>query len=216
MYFLCSSLINYSPPTKLVFKLIYAYMRYVLLALTLLMLIPATALWSETLRVDVLVTVTRANLDIGSWRVFVNYTCGRCRGVEDDYVVLSEDYDTIFIYLDSEKIRNVWVGLVIENNYGAPATLKGFRVSFSDYSSTYELGEGRYEVYPYEPTKYGVGNMPYWGQLKCEDLPIQYYLTELPVTINGGWKAVVWINVSTYGMTNGNLTIKLFYSVGSS
>ncbi|MEM0474611.1 MAG: hypothetical protein QXL29_08010 [Zestosphaera sp.] len=197
------------------FELVYAYVRYVLLALVLVMLIPATALWSETLKVNVSVNVTRADLDIGSWRVFVNYTCGVCRGIEEGYVSLSEDYDTIIIYLDDEKTRNVWVGLVIENNYGVPATLKGFRVSFSDYSGTYELGEDNYRVYPYEPVKQGVGNMPYWGQLRCEDLPIEYYLTELPITINTGWKAVVWINVSTYGMNNGNLTIKLAYDTGT-
>ncbi|MEM0347955.1 MAG: hypothetical protein QW036_04175 [Zestosphaera sp.] len=197
------------------FELVYAYVRYVLLVLVLVMLIPATALWSETLKVNVSVNVTRADLDIGSWRVFVNYTCGVCRGIEEGYVSLSEDYDTIIIYLDDEKTRNVWVGLVIENNYGVPATLKGFRVSFSDYSGTYELGEDNYRVYPYEPVKQGVGNMPYWGQLRCGDLPIEYYLTELPITINTGWKAVVWINVSTYGMNNGNLTIKLAYDTGT-
>lgn len=213
-YFSCSSFINYLSLTKSVFKLVYAYVRYVLVAFVLLMLIPATALWSETLRVNAIVTVKKANLDIGSWKVFVNSTCCVCRGIEDSYVNLSEDYDTIFIYLDNDKIRNVWVGLVIENNYRVPAKLEGFKVSFTDYSGTYELGEDYYDVYPYEPTKYGVGNMPYWGQLKCEDLPIQYYLTELPVTINSGWKAVVWINASTYGMSNGNLTIQLIYSTG--
>ncbi|MEM1672799.1 MAG: hypothetical protein QXT86_12195, partial [Archaeoglobaceae archaeon] len=65
------------------------------------------------------------------------------------------------------------------------------------------------------PVKQGVGNMPYWGQLRCGDLPIEYYLTKLPITINTGWKAVVWINVSTYGMNNGNLTIKLAYDTGT-
>jgi hypothetical protein len=69
---------------------------------------------------------------------------------------------------------------------------------------------------PYEPVKDGVGNKPYWGYLSCGDLPISDYLTELPITIESGWKAVVWVNVSTYGMTNGDLIIELTYDSGSS
>lgn len=195
--------------------MIYAYVRYVLPVLALVMLIPASALWSETLRVNVTVTVTRADLDIGSWRVFVKYAYDRCKGIRNDYVSLSEDKDTIYVYLDDMETDYVWVGLVIENNYMVPATLKGLDISFQNASGTYELGEDEYTVYPYEPTKYGVGNMPYWGQLRCEDLPVEDYLTELPITINKGWKAVVWINISTYGLTNGDLKIKLVYGAGN-
>lgn len=195
--------------------MVYSYVRYVLPVLALLMLIPASALWSETLRVNVTVAVTRADLDIGSWRVFVKYACDGCKGIRDDYVNLSEDRDTIYVYLDDVETDYVWVGLVIENNYMVPATLKGFNISFQNASGTYELEEDEYTVYPYEPTKYGVGNMPYWGQLRCEDLPVEDYLTELPITINSGWKAVVWINISTYGLTNGDLKIVLVYGAGN-
>lgn len=196
--------------------MVYTYVKYFLPILFLMTLIPAAALWSESLRVNVVVTVRVANLDIGSWRVFLNYTCDVCRGIRDDYVNLSEDYDTIYVYLDNRETNNVWVGLVIENNYGIPATLEGLKVSFRNASGTYELSGDDYSIYPYEPVKDGVGNKPYWGYLSCGDLPISDYLTELPITIESGWKAVVWVNVSTYGMTNGDLIIELTYDSGSS
>jgi len=199
-----------------VYKLVYAYVKYLIPILLLVILIPTTALWSGPLRVNVVVTVTGADLDIGSWRVFLNYTCDGCRGIRDDYVNLSEDYDVIYVYLNDEKTNNAWVGLVIENNYGVPATLKGFNISFMNASGTYELSEDDYFIYPYEPTKYGVGDKPYWGLLHCEHLPVSDYLTELPITIQSGWKAVVWINVSTYGMTEGDLIIRLVYDSGNS
>lgn len=191
-------------------------MKYLLPLFLVLVLIPATALWSETLRVNVVVTVRYADLDIGSWRVFVNYACDGCRGIRDDYVSLSEDKDVIFVYLDSSEVSYVWVGLVIENDREVSATLEGFNISFTNSSGTYELGEDKYSVYTYEPIKGGVGNKPYWGELSCGDLPIQDYLTELPITINSGWKAVVWIKVFTQGMTNGDLRIELVYSTGGS
>ena len=195
--------------------LVYAYVKYVLLFLLLIMLIPVTALWSNTLRVNVLVTVKQADLDIGSWRVFVKYACDVCRGIEDGYVNLSEDKDTIYVYLDSIATKYVWVGLVIENSHEVPATLEDLQVSFTNSSGTYELSVDNYTIYAYEPIKEGVGNKPYWGELDCDDLPIQDYLTELPVVIDSGWKAVLWVKVDTHELSNGDLTLKLIYSTGS-
>lgn len=156
---------------------------------------------------NVSVKLRLAEPDIGSWRVFLNYTCGECRGVRDDYVSLSDDYDVITIYLDERETTNVWVGLVIENDHVTPIILTGFEVIFNPSGT-----QPDYVVYPYEPIKKGVGHMPYWGQLNCEDLPITDYLTTLPVQIDGGWKAVTWLNVSTSGMVNGYLTIKLLWT----
>ncbi len=170
------------------------------------LIIPATAMWSGTLKVNVVVSVRVADLDIGSWRVFLNYTCGECRGIRGDYVSLSDDYDVITIYLD-EETENVWVGLVIENDHATPLELTGFEVVFNPSGI-----QPDYLVYPYEPIKKGVGTMPYWGQLNCEDLPVTDYLTTLPVQIDGGWKDVAWLNVTTSGMVNGYLTIRLLWT----
>jgi len=145
-------------------------------------------LWSNTLKANITVHVLPIKLEIGSWKVFAGYECGECRGY--DIVYLSPSNTTLSVIIGDTIIEYIWIGLVVENNRRVDYYLQNIEVWLRDSSGSYNITP---QVYLYEPIKTGVGTMPYWGGVKCSDLPVEGYLTGYPVLVESGYKMVAWI-----------------------
>ncbi len=159
----------------------------------------AYAIWLDTLKVNVYVTIASGSFHIGSYRVFECCEhcccCIKCKGLEDDQMVLSNDSSTLFLedikcchhcHLH-EKDTLLWVGLVIEHNATLPTKIYGVDI---DVNGSYDSVE--VEMYAYGPYSDGVG-LHEWGHVDPSDLPYPGYNTS--VVIVGNEKAILWIKI---------------------
>ena len=217
--------------------------------LALLIAIPVTAMYFESLRVNVTVETGEFEAIIGSYRGFIElethccdgdcsceccsdttttttttatttttnnehgencacYDCcvtTDCVGVEEGDIVLGPNAQYLDFYFNTTVSDNccdccdgnhvtthneAWIGIVFENTGTIPVTFKYVAVT---YVGT-EPSSWGYTTYVYGPISTGVGVEDFWGNLDCEDLPIDGNVIP-PVTIDPGEKLVFWINI---------------------
>ncbi|MEM4452590.1 MAG: hypothetical protein QW182_05235, partial [Thermosphaera sp.] len=175
-----------------------------ILLLSLLIIGVGYGLWSDTLKANVFIQVAPSDLDIGSWKVFARFKCGYCIGY--DQVYLSPGNDTLHVLIGNSRVQYLWVGLVIENNRALNSYLDNIEVWIVDSSGEYNITP---ITYLYEPVKTGVGNMPYWGRLTCNDLPVQGYLPGYPVLVKPGYKMVAWLFISLDSLELSNVEVRV-------
>lgn len=173
------------------------------LLLSILLVSVGYGLWSDSLKANVYIYMFPGYLEIGSWKVFAGYRCDGCLGYNLTY--LSPSNDTLHIFIGDRAIEYAWIGLVIENNKEVNIYLRDIEVKINDTSGDYNLTP---ISYLYEPVKTGVGYMPYWGGVKCSDLPVSGYLAWYPVLVKPGYKMVAWLYVEL-GLSNAEITVKI-------
>ncbi|MGB9827776.1 MAG: hypothetical protein ACPLSM_04590 [Thermosphaera sp.] len=171
--------------------------------LSILLIGVGYGLWSDTLKANVYIHMFPGYLEIGSWKVFARYRCDGCLGY--DLTFLSPSNDTLHILIGSRVVEYLWIGLVIENNKEASLYLENMEVKINDTSGEYELTP---ISYLYEPVKTGIGYMPYWGGVRCSDLPVNGYLAGYPVLVKPGYKMVAWLYVEL-GLSNAEITVEI-------
>jgi hypothetical protein len=175
----------------------------IVFALLLIAVITASAgysMWYDSLKANVYIHIRKQYLEIGSWKVFAanEYVC---KGVDD--VVPSTDNRSLMIYIDNAS--TVWVGLVIENNDVVTVTLRNINASIATYEG---LVNPVIQIYIYPPVKTGIGNKPYWGGIKCSNLPVPGYISNsLNIDVEAGFKLVSWIEIVTGNI--GNYTVNI-------
>ncbi|MGC8954435.1 MAG: hypothetical protein ACP5N5_06955 [Desulfurococcus sp.] len=165
----------------------------IVFALLLIAVITASAgysMWYDSLKANIYIHIRKPYLEIGSWKVFAanEYVC---KGVND--VVLSTDNRSLMIHVDNAS--TVWVGLVVENNDVVTATLRNINVSIATHEG---VVNPVIQIYVYPPVKTGIGNKPYWGEIKCSNLPVPGYIgNSLNIDVEAGFKLVSWIEIMT-------------------
>ncbi len=185
--------------------------------IVVILIMPATSMWYDSLGVNVTVHMGDPRWEIGSYRGFQKFTynvcnCSHtaCTGL--DTLTLSDNAHYLDVKINTTvdwhsphhcgcnhsitgKVKSIWIGLVLENHGTIPLKLKYVRVTSigQDTPSSWDM-----TTYAYGPEKHGIGNKPYWGHLSCFNLPVSGS-KPLPYTLPPGYKTVVWINLALNG-----------------
>jgi len=169
---------------------------FALIFLMVLLVSSGLSMWYSDLKADVHIFIKKPLLEIGSWKIFLDNGFS-CKGFDDASLTVDKRRLAVEIYGNASFM---WVGIVVENNDVLPAVVKGVKVWIDEGT---DVVVPSLQVYLYLPIKTGVGNQPYWGSVNCSDLPIQGYLGGGNITLDPGYKLVIWIMVSLFTSTGG-------------
>jgi len=169
---------------------------FALIFLMVLLASSGLSMWYSDIKADVHIFIKKPLLEIGSWKIFLDNGFS-CKGFDDASLTADKRRLAVEIHGNASFI---WVGIVVENNDVLPAVVKGVEAWIEGGMDVMVPSQ---QVYLYPPIKTGVGNQPYWGSVKCSDLPVQGYLSGGNTTLDPGYKLVIWIMVSLFTSTGG-------------
>ena len=184
------------------------------------LVIPTTAMWYQSLRVDVTVSLGDSSWGITSYKGMKTIQYGHCgcnftacKGLDDDEMILSNNKHSLTVQINTTQegacgscgcsghthhngnVTGLWVGLVIKNEGSIPLKMSyvSVEVISSDEPENWEM-----TTYVYPQFHDGVGNKPFWGAVNCSIMPYPGY-TSLPTPLNQDYKTVAWIHIEFNG-----------------